>query len=390
VETLVETVKPMTVAGVRFQSVGKVYHFDASAHAGLRVGDHVIVETTRGRQMGEVASVESLTDERAAEGPLKPIERRATGRDLAIRKYWEGKELEAMIICREVNKNLGLPIKIVKAEYSFDGMRLTFLYSTDSEDSKIDTKDLRQEMSKSFRARIEMKLIGPRDVAKLIGGFGACGEVRCCSRFLTEFSPVSIKMAKEQGISLNPQEITGMCGRLRCCLVYEYEQYVMARKSLPSRNKEIGTPHGKGVVVEILPLKESVLVQVGEQRFEVHREQIVPLEEWESLQKREPCQGGENCTCGLHKPKAQASQKDEAQASASGTQRKPEPDQRPERSDRRARREHHQARRPERSADKPASNKPASDAPRSVERRRRRPRGKQPPQSRGRNDAPAA
>ncbi len=295
------------IAGVRFQTVGKVYHFDASAHPDLRVGDFVIVETTRGRQMGEVASVEPLNGQRRAEGPLKPIERRATGRDLAIRKYWEGKELEALVICREANKNLGLPIKIIKAEYSFDGMRLTFLYSADSEEEKVDTKDLRQEVSKSFRARVEMKLIGPRDVAKLLGGFGACGEVRCCSRFLTEFSPVSIKMAKEQGISLNPQEITGMCGRLRCCLVYEYEQYVLARKALPGRNKEVGTPHGVGKVVDVLPLQDSVMVQVGEQTFPVHRDKIIPLEEWERLQKRaaEPCQGGEICTCGLHKPRAQ-------------------------------------------------------------------------------------
>ncbi len=365
--------KPTYVAGIRFQSVGKVYHFDASAHADLRVGDYVIVETTRGRQMGEVASIESFTDKLAVEGPLKPIERRASGRDLAVRKYWEGKELEAMIICREVNKNLGLPIKIVKAEYSFDGMRLTFLYSTDSEDAKVDTKDLRQEMSKSFRARIEMKLIGPRDVAKIIGGFGACGEVRCCSRFLTEFSPVSIKMAKEQGISLNPQEITGMCGRLRCCLVYEYEQYVMARKSLPSRNKEIGTPHGKGTVVDVLPLKDSVLVQVGDQQFQVHRDQIVPLEEWEALQKRaaEPCAGGENCTCGLHKPKAQ-----EAATSAAAPPNAEQKREHPEHqghAGRHERRHRRSNRRPDRPADKPASNGPTGDRPTSP--RGQRPRG---------------
>ena len=379
---------PTRFAGVRFQAVGKVYHFDASAQADLRVGDYVIVETARGRQMGQVASVEPFTDKRPTEGPLKPIERRATGRDLAVRKYWEGKELEAMIICREVNKSLSLPIKIVKAEYSFDGTRLTFLYSADSEEEKVDTKDLRQEMTKSFRARIEMKLIGPRDVAKLLGGFGACGEVRCCSRFLTEFSPVSIKMAKEQGISLNPQEITGMCGRLRCCLVYEYEQYVMARKSLPSRNKEIGTPHGRGTVIDILPLKESVLVQVGEQQFEVHREQIVPLEEWEALQKRaaEPCQGGENCTCGLHKQKSQAPSEDKAQAPAVN---KPERSQRPERAERRDRRDQRQNRRPERQADKPASSRPAGDAPGPTERRSPRPR-KLSPQSREQHDEPSA
>ncbi len=364
-----ETVR--RIAGVRFQRVGKVYHFDASAQPGLRVGDYVIVETSRGRQMGEVASVEPLGTKPPVEGPLKPIERRATGRDLAVRKYWEGRELESLTICREANKVLGLPIKIVKAEYSFDGTRLTFLYSSDSEE-KIETKDLRQEVSKSFRARVEMRLIGPRDVAKLIEGLGACGEVRCCSRFLTEFSPVSIKMAKEQGISLNPQEITGMCGRLRCCLVYEYEQYVTARKALPSRNKEIGTPHGKGTVVDIVPLKDSVWVQVGEQRFEVHHDQIVPLEEWEALQKRaaEPCPGGDKCTCGLHKPKAQ-----EAGASAatppSAEQRRERPARR-EQSDRRSSRRPN--RRPDRPADKPASNGPPGDRP--APPRNKRPRGK--------------
>jgi cell fate regulator YaaT (PSP1 superfamily) len=161
--------------------VGKVYH-DASAQADLKVGDYVIVETARGRQIGEVASVEPFTDKRPTEGPLKPIERRATGRDLAVRKYWEGKELEAMIICREVNHNLSLPIKIVKAEYSFDGTRLTFLYSADSEEEKVDTKDLRQEMGKSFRARIEMKLIGPRRGPRS-SAVWRMRRMRCCSRF---------------------------------------------------------------------------------------------------------------------------------------------------------------------------------------------------------------
>jgi len=353
---------PKRIAGVRFQEVGKVYHFDASAQPVLQVGDFVIVETTRGRQMGAVASVEPFNGQRSAEGPLKPIERRATGRDLAVRKYWEDKELEALIICREANKHLGLPIKIVKAEYSFDGVRLTFLYSADSEEEKVDTKDLRQEVSKSFRARVDMKLIGPRDVAKLLGGFGACGEVRCCSRFLTEFSPVSIKMAKEQGISLNPQEITGMCGRLRCCLVYEYEQYVMARKALPARNKEVGTPHGRGRVVDILPLKDSAVVLVGEQTFEVHREQIVPVEEWEALQKRaaEPCAGGENCTCGLHKP----------QTSGSAEAKPAQPVA--EKHDRAARRHQRQRRHPEQKGE-PQAGGPADGAPQSQPDRRQRP-----------------
>jgi cell fate regulator YaaT (PSP1 superfamily) len=364
-ETSPVNVMPGRIAGVRFQCVGKVYHFDASGHSDLKVGDYVIVETTRGRQMGEVASIEPFTDKRPVEGPLKPIERRATGRDLAVHRYWEGKELEALLICREINQKLGLPIKIVKAEYSFDGTRLTFLYSSDSEE-KIETKDLRQEVSKSFRARVEMKLIGPRDVAKMLGGFGACGEVRCCSRFLTEFSPVSIKMAKEQGISLNPQEITGMCGRLRCCLMYEYEQYVQARKALPSRNKEVGTPHGKGTVIETLPLKDSVMVQIGEQQFEVHRDQIIPSEEWEALQKQaaEPRSRGEEYISGSDKPAVQTPHKAERKAA------QPSKPPAAEKSERAAHRRHRRERRHSQSPDNPP--KTADDKPPSP--RKQRPR----------------
>ena len=360
-----DSATPKHIAGVRFQSVGKVYHFDASSYADLRVGDHVIVETTRGRQMGQVASIELLTDKRATQETLKPIERVASGRDLAIRRYWEGKEVEALVICREANQTTKLPIKIIRAEYSFDGARLTFWYSSDSEE-KVETKDLKQEISRSFRARVDMKLVGPRDVAKLLGGFGACGEVRCCSRFLTEFSPVSIKMAKEQGISLNPQEITGMCGRLRCCLVYEYEQYVMARKALPPRNKEIGTPQGKGTVVDILPLKDSVVVQIGEQQTLFHRDQIVPVEEWEALQKRaaEPCRGGPECTCGLHKPEAQA-RPEEGKTSA------PPASPAAEKGQRAAHRRHRRERRHTRSANPPASQ--ATDD-KSASPRKQRPR----------------
>jgi cell fate regulator YaaT (PSP1 superfamily) len=159
---------------------------------------------------------------------------------------------------------------------------------------------------------VQMRQIGPRDVAKIIGGLGACGlENRCCSMFLTEFSPVSIKMAKEQGISLNPEEITGMCGRLRCCLVYEYEQYVAARKLLPKRNKVVITPRGKGKVVDVNPLKESVWVDIQEgeiwRSYEFMKTDIQPADELEALQKKanSPCdrhEGG-GCTCGKAKRK---------------------------------------------------------------------------------------
>jgi cell fate regulator YaaT (PSP1 superfamily) len=287
------------IVGVRFQPVGKVYHFDAMDEQNLHKGDYVIVTTSRGQQIGQVASVGPL-DSTIVNGRLKPIDRRATGRDMAIRKHWENKELEALITARELNAEVGLAIKLIKAEYSFDGKHLTFLYSAEE---RKETKALRRRLSRAFRSRIELRQIGPRDVAKIIGGYGACGGPRCCSTFLTEFSPISIRMAKAQGVSLNPSEITGMCGRLRCCLIYEYEQYLQARKHLPKQGKRVGSPYGEGKVVALFPLKETALIDVGEQRVEVHREEIVPLAEWRALQEKasQPCDNKGNCTCGKHK-----------------------------------------------------------------------------------------
>ena len=166
-------------------------------------------------------------------------------------------------------------------------------------------KGLRKAMRRLYsRTRLEMRLIGPRDVAKILGGMGACGlETRCCAQFLTEFSPISIKMAKAQGVSLNPSEITGMCGRLRCCLIYEYEQYIDARKRLPKRGKRVVTPMGEGKVVDVLPIKEAVIVDVpdlGSHEFLKH--EIQPWDEMEALRRKaeEPCDRHENggCECG--------------------------------------------------------------------------------------------
>ena len=180
-----------------------------------------------------------------------------------------------------------------------------------SAEQKIDTAVLEKRLQRKFEARIEMRQIGPRDVAKLLGGFGACGITRCCSTFLTDFSPISIKMAKAQGISLNPSEITGMCGRLRCCLVFEYEQYVEARRQLPRRNKRVGTPHGEGRVLDQLPLRDAVLVEVGEGvRKVVEREDIIPLEEFRKLAEKahSPCDkhGDGSCECGMPPGQRQA------------------------------------------------------------------------------------
>jgi cell fate regulator YaaT (PSP1 superfamily) len=286
-ETAVPAAPPdgQPIVGVRFMPVGKVYHFSAAQLRDLQPGEWVIVSTTRGRQMGQVASLEP-PKHGAADGPFKPIERPATNRDLALKKYWETQEIAALATAREKTQALGLDCKIIKAEYTFDGGRLGFLYAVE-DNVEVNIDPLRTALQSEFNAKIDLRLVGPRDAAKIIGGGGACGLTeRCCSKFLTDFSPISVKMAKEQGLSLNPQEITGMCGRLRCCLLYEYEQYMNARKQLPKRNKEVGTPHGNGKVLEVLPLKDAVLVLVGETRHEVARADLQPLAEPAALQPK--------------------------------------------------------------------------------------------------------
>ncbi len=293
------------VVGIRFQKIGKLYHFDASKEPELKPGDYAIVETSRGVQIGQV--VQRLAEPPAPEhGSWKAIERKASAGDLETYKGWQKKEVEAMIECRAAASKLKYDgVKIVKAEYSFDGKSLTLLYNTEG-DQEVDLENLRKEMQRMYtKSKVELRRIGPRDVAKILGGLGACGlESRCCSTFLTEFSPISIKMAKAQGISLDPAEITGMCGRLRCCLIYEYEQYVEARKTLPKRGKDVVTPLGRGKVQDIVPLKQSVIVylQSDGKRAEFLKHEIEPWDELEALRRKAeaPCDRHENggCDCG--------------------------------------------------------------------------------------------
>jgi cell fate regulator YaaT (PSP1 superfamily) len=238
----------------------------------------------------------------------------ASPRDLVLKQNWEARQDEALGICTQKARELGgfNDVKFVAALYNYDGSLLTFLYSAED---KTNVNRLWTEMNKVFSAQIEMRQIGPRDVAKLLGGYGACGILRCCSTFLTDFSPISIKMAKAQGISLNPSEITGMCGRLRCCLVYEYEQYVEARQKLPKKNKRVGTPHGEGKVIDVLPLQDAVLVVVEDAYHVVKREELVPMDEFEALAKKakEPCNihGDGPCDCGAKPGKAAQASGDE-------------------------------------------------------------------------------
>lgn len=265
------TEKNKIIVGIKFTKVGKQYHFDASEYPDIKVGDSTIVETSRGWQLGEVMQVLSGGN-LPEESGRKPIHRLATPRDLLLRQMWEQKEAAVVETCKTRVHELRIKaIKIVGAEYSFDGSHLTVLINSET-DEKVDVKALRQSLQKQYApAQVEIRQIGPRDVAKIICGLGACGlERRCCSLFLTEFCSISIRMAKEQGISLTPSEITGICGRLRCCLNYEHEHYTAVRKRLPKRNKTVKTPMGEGKVVDVLVLKESVMVelpQVGVREF---------------------------------------------------------------------------------------------------------------------------
>jgi len=277
------TTANLQVAGVRFTKVGKLYHFDTTAYPELEAGDYVVVETSRGRQLGQIMGFVPAEDADVAR--LKSIKRPANPRDLMMKKLWEAKDVEALIEAREIASTFRDldGSKFVKARYNYDGSTLTILYTSEETPN---TSALRRKLNEQFTSRIDLRRIGARDAAKLLGEYGACGAPRCCSTFLTEFSPISIKMAKAQGISLNPSEITGMCGRLRCCLIYEYEQYVEASRLLPRRGKWVNTPHGEGKIIDTNPLAETGTVIIDGNRHEVHRDEMEPLEELRNLKEK--------------------------------------------------------------------------------------------------------
>jgi cell fate regulator YaaT (PSP1 superfamily) len=228
--------------------------------------------------------------------------RPATARDLALRQHWEAQQPEALHICQQTAQTVRgyEEIQFVAALYNYDGTVLTILFNAPE---RVDMAKLEKALRLSYEAQVELHQIGPRETARLLGGLGACGIERCCSTFLTDFSPVSLRMAKAQGLTLNASEITGMCGRLRCCLVYEYEQYVEARRVLPRVGKVIGTPFGESRVIDVNPLMDAVTIATEDGvRHVVQREDIVPLEELRALEAKAkaPCDkhGDEPCDCG--------------------------------------------------------------------------------------------
>jgi len=249
------------IVGVRFKRAGRVYYFDP-AGIDLEVDDYVVVTTNRGLELGQVVISPKQVVASEISEPLKPVVRKAEPEDIERAREFAAKENEALTECGKLIAKLQLPMKLLAAEYNLDGSHLTFFFKAAE---RVDFRDLVRESASHFKVRVELRQVGARDEAKLRGGFGRCGRPLCCMAFLSEFAPVSIKMAKEQDLSLNPMKISGVCGRLLCCLVYEGEQYRTIREKMPKEGQQVSTPMGVATVVGGNPLKETVLVELESQ-----------------------------------------------------------------------------------------------------------------------------
>ncbi|OYD06387.1 PSP1 domain-containing protein [Paludifilum halophilum] len=250
----------LSVVGVRFRQAGKIYYFNPG-HLNIRRDDRVIVETVRGVEYGTVVTGIRYVTEDEVVLPLKYVIRVATEEDAVQMEKNRRSAKEALAVCAEKIRLHGLEMKLVDAEYTFDRNKIIFYFTADG---RVDFRELVRDLASVFRTRIELRQIGVRDEAKMLGGIGPCGRVLCCSSFLGDFEPVSIKMAKDQNLSLNPAKISGLCGRLMCCLKYENDTYVDAKKQMPDVGTRVTTPEGDGRVVVLNLLERRVQVELNE------------------------------------------------------------------------------------------------------------------------------
>jgi len=246
------------IVGVRFKKLGKVYYF-SPAGLSLQKEQPVVVETSRGVELGEVMLPNKLVEDEKIVPPLKSVVRVATEKDLATAAENEKKEKEAFAICQKKIAEHKLDMRLVAAEYTFDLGKLLFYFTADG---RVDFRELVKDLASVFRTRIELRQIGVRDEAKMIGGLGICGKPLCCATFMDDFQPVSINMAKEQSLSLNPTKISGTCGRLMCCLKFEHEAYQYLLKNTPTIDSLVMTPEGQGVVIDVNLLKSMCKVRL--------------------------------------------------------------------------------------------------------------------------------
>ncbi len=246
------------IVGIRFFQAGKIYYFDSSA-VSVEKGDYVLVETVYGKEVGKVVIPPKQAVLNEISEPLRPVIRKANEQDLEKMRRNQRLARAALEKCRELAKNLQILIKPVSAHYDFDRTRLTVFFTAEK---RVDFRELVRELSHTVRTKVELRQIGARDEAKLLGGLGRCGLSLCCATFLSELAPVSIRMAKEQNIALNPMKTSGICGRLLCCLGYEYEQYRSMKEKLPPIGQKVSTPLGEATVTACDPLKETVQLEL--------------------------------------------------------------------------------------------------------------------------------
>ena len=247
-----------SVTGIQFQKNGKLYYFDTNGFD-VKIGDYVIVDTARGYDLGEVVMATRSIDEENWQVPLKKLIRIATEQDIQHGRNNRAKEKDAFLICQKKIAEHKLEMKLVSVEYAFDNSKILFFFTANG---RVDFRSLVKDLASVFKMRIELRQIGVRDEAKMLGGLGPCGRPICCGTFLEQFQPVSIKMAKEQNLSLNPTKISGVCGRLMCCLKYEQDHYEQARKRMPRVGREVETPDGCGPVTDLNIVKETVFVRL--------------------------------------------------------------------------------------------------------------------------------
>jgi cell fate regulator YaaT (PSP1 superfamily) len=265
-----------TVVGVVFQPGGKVYSFDP-AGLELRWNENVICQTSRGRELGRVVEANHEVPEEELTGPLKRIVRRATADDDEQVRKNRMEAARAMLLFRELAKRHALQLKPLSAEMVFDGGRIVFSYGSEE---RLDTHALQAELASRLSRRIEVRAVGPREGARLCGGGGLCGPVKCCNRFPSHESPITLKMAKDQELPMNPGRITGLCGRLRCCLAFEHPVYRSFRDRAPAVGRTVKTPHGRGVVRSYEVLNDACVIEIdGEkQMFEVKLDDVMELQ----------------------------------------------------------------------------------------------------------------
>lgn len=280
------------VIGVRFRSAGKIYFFSPGKYE-IKKGDHVIVETARGVEFGTVVAPAKDVDDNDVVKPLKTVLRTASSKDIEQEKANREKEKEAFAICLEKIKKHGLEMKLIDAEYTFDNNKILFYFTADG---RIDFRELVKDLAAIFKTRIELRQIGVRDETKIIGGYGICGRPLCCHSYLSDFVPVSIKMAKEQSLSLNPTKISGVCGRLMCCLKNEEDVYEELNRMMPGVGDFCKAKDGlEGEVSSVNILRQTVkiLVEVNDEK-EVHEYKLEELDTIKKKQKKKNNNGKKN------------------------------------------------------------------------------------------------